>query len=245
MKVTAIIQAHMGSTRLPGKVLVDICGRPMLVRVVERARRAALIDELIVATSDLAGDDAIVACCTSIGIACFRGDDSDVLDRFAMAARWADADAIVRITSDCPLVDPEVVDLVIDRFARSPSPVDYASNKIPQSFPRGLDTEVFTRAALERAWREASASYERMHVTAYMYEHPDAFRLLSVTSDVDRADWRWTVDTVDDLRFVREVYGRLGPEGLFTWNDVVTLLEREPGLREINLTVRQKDAREG
>jgi spore coat polysaccharide biosynthesis protein SpsF len=245
MKTTAIIQAHMGSTRLFGKVLSDICGRPMLVRVIDRVRRATLIDEVVVATSDLAPDDAIVARCSSVVVACFRGSDRDVLDRFTMAARRANADVIVRITSDCPLIDPDVIDAVIDRFMSSPSPVDYASNKIPQSFPRGLDTEVFTREALERTWREAGASYERTHVTPYIYEHPDAFRLLSVTNDVDRADWRWTVDAVEDLQFVREIYSRLGAEGLFTWHDVVALLEKEPSVREINRTVRQKGVREG
>jgi spore coat polysaccharide biosynthesis protein SpsF len=241
MKIVAIIQAHMGSTRLPGKVLADICGRPMLIRVIERVKKAARVDELVVATSNLAGDDAIVACCSPVNVVCFRGSDSDVLDRFTMAAHSASADVIVRITSDCPLIDSEVIDHVIDRFLASAPPVDYASNKIPQSFPRGLDTEVFTRGSLERAWRDARERYQRTHVTPYIYEHPGVFRLLSVTSETDRADWRWTVDTVEDLRFVRGIYSRLGAEGTFTWRDVVELLEREPSLADINRNVRQKD----
>lgn len=245
MKTVAIIQAHLGSSRLPGKVLMDVAGKPVLQRVIERVQAFREASACMVATSTLAIDDALAAFCSRLGVAMFRGSESDVLDRFRGAADAAGADVCVRITSDCPLIDPGVSDDIIRRFHAARPPVDYASNKIPQSFPRGLDTEVFTREALERAWRRAAQPYERAHVTIHMYEHPQEFRLLSIVSDVDRADWRWTVDEGHDLEFVRRVYERLDASGLFSWHEVLALLEREPALREINAHVRQKDVRAG
>jgi spore coat polysaccharide biosynthesis protein SpsF len=161
------------------------------------------------------------------------------------AAEETDADVCVRLTADCPLLDPGVSDSIISVFVEADGSADYVSNKIPQSFPRGLDTEVFSRDALERAAREARERYERVHVTPYIYRHPEAFTLISVTSGVDRADWRWTIDTAEDLEFVREIYGRL--EGLddFTWEDVVALVEEEKSLMWINSGVRQKELYDG
>ena len=245
MKTVAIVQAHMGSSRLPGKVLMDIAGETMLSRVVNRTRHCKNIDTVVVATSVSPIDDAIVGACEELVVPAFRGSDSDVLDRFVNAAQVFSADVCVRITSDCPLLDPEVSDHVITSFQQADPPVDYASNKIPQSYPRGLDTEVFTIKALEDTARRAVEPYQRSHVTIYMYEHPDEFNLLSVVSDVDRADWRWTVDTPEDLQFVREIYSRLGPEGRFGWRDVIDLLEERPDLRNINSSIAQKNGREG
>lgn len=245
MRTVAIIQAHMGSSRLPGKVMLDLGGRPVLRRVVDRARRIAGVDEVVVACAALPQDDVLEAACREWGVAVHRGSDDDVLERFRGAARAHGADACVRITSDCPLLDPGVSGDIVRRFHQAQPDVDYASNKIPQSFPRGLDTEVFTRAALERAAAEATEGYERAHVTIHLYEHPERYRLLSVTSDTDRADWRWTLDTADDLAFLRDVYARLGPDDDFAWTDVVALLRREPALMDINRHVVQKDARQG
>lgn len=245
MRIVAIIQAHMGSSRLPGKVMLDLGGRPVLRRVVDRARAIPGVDEVVVACATLPQDDVLEAACREWGVPVFRGSDDDVLERFRGAAQAFRADACVRITSDCPLLDPGVSGEIVRRFREADPPVDYASNKIPQSFPRGLDTEVFTRAALERAAADATEAYERAHVTIHLYEHPERYRLLGVRSDVDRADWRWTLDTADDLRFLREVYGRLGPGDDFAWTDVVALLEREPDLLEINRHVVQKAAHEG
>ncbi len=245
MRTVAFIQAHMGSSRLPGKVLLDLAGSSVLSRVVARVRRFRRIDEAWVVTSILPVDDVIEKACAGWKIPVFRGSDADVLDRFYRAARSARADACVRITSDCPLIDPGVSDRVIRAFQEASPPVDYASNKIPQSFPRGLDTEVFTATALERAWREAKEPYQRAHVTIYLYENPGAFRLLPVTSDVDRAGWRWTVDTAEDLAFVREIYARFAPRDDFSWEEVLELLRREPALTEINRHVIQKDPRDG
>jgi spore coat polysaccharide biosynthesis protein SpsF len=190
-------------------------------------------------------DDRIADECRRLGVVCIRGSEDDVLDRFLLAANQTRADACVRITSDCPLLDPGVSDSIVDRFEKANGEADYVSNKIPQSFPRGLDTEVFTRSALERAWGEATLPYERVHVTPYMYRHPEQFRLISVTSDVDRADWRWTIDTPEDLEFVREIYRRIGDRNDFTWLHVVDIVESDPALMQLNRQVVQKDVELG
>jgi spore coat polysaccharide biosynthesis protein SpsF len=245
MNKIAIIQAHMGSSRLPGKVLQDLAGKPMLARVLERVQRCPALDGLVVATSTLAVDDVLADFCRELQVPVFRGSDTDVLDRFTRAAAAFSADVCVRITSDCPLIDPEVSEDIIRRFLEAQGTIDYASNKIPQSFPRGLDTEVFTLAALRAAHQEAKLPYQRAHVTIYLYEHPEKFRLLSIKSLVDRAHWRWTVDTPEDLEFVRQVYRRLGADGNFGWQEVVALLEQEPGLMDLNRHIHQKPVRQG
>lgn len=238
MKIVAIVQARMGSTRLPGKVLRDLAGETMLARVVRRLRRAHRIDEVLVATTDQSSDDAIVDECRKLSIPVSRGDQDDVLDRYFKAAELTCADVIVRITSDCPLIDPEITDTTIQAFLdKSP---DYAANTIVRSYPRGLDTEVMSMNTLERAWQEARNPYEREHVTPYIIEHPTRFDLLSVTGDQNYSAHRWTVDTPEDLEFVRVVYHRLKSEGVFSWRDVLNLLEREPELAELNRCVAQK-----
>lgn len=245
MKTVAIIQARIGSTRLPGKVLRDLAGTTVLGRVVDRARKFREVDEVLVATSNRSADEAIVNECRRIDVPWFRGSEEDVLDRFAGAARSSDASVCVRLTADCPLLDPGVSDTIISLFLEANGGADYASNKIPQSFPRGLDTEVFSIDALERAAREARQTYERVHVTPYIYRHPEMFSLISVTSDVDRADWRWTVDTAEDLDFVRELYHRLDGSPDFSWQDVIAILENDPSLMWINSRVQQKEIAEG
>jgi spore coat polysaccharide biosynthesis protein SpsF len=243
LKIVAIIQARMGSTRLPGKVLRDIQGQSMLARVVNRVRRARSIDETLVATTEGSADDAIVQECRRCSVPVFRGNEGDVLDRYFRAAQWTNADVVVRITSDCPLIDPEVIDKTVRAFlAESP---DYASNGIVRTYPRGLDTEVMTVKALEHAWRNAHQPYEREHVTAYIYEHPQDFRLLSVTAQADHSQYRWTVDTGEDLEFVRTVYARLAERPEFLWREVLALLEREPELVELNRSVAQKALQAG
>src|SRR5215813_1256921 len=169
LKISAIIQARMGSTRLPGKVLMNIGGRSALARVVRRLSRATLIHHVIVATSDLPADDAIVKECARLAVACFRGSESDVLDRYYWAAKANDASAVVRITSDCPLIDPQLVDETIQAFETAQA--DYASNVIPRTYPRGLDTEGFTTEGLAWAWLEAREPHQREHVTPFFHEH--------------------------------------------------------------------------
>ncbi len=243
MKVVAIVQARMGSTRLPGKVLKDIEGEPMLARVVQRLSRSSLINEVLIATTDRAVDDAIVEECRRRSVQVFRGDENDVLDRYFRAAQLSKAEAVVRITSDCPLIDPEVTDKTIAAFLEEMP--DYTSNCIVRTYPRGLDTEAMTAQALERCWRTAAKPYERTHVTPYIYQHPGEFKILSVTGERDFSGHRWTVDTPEDLELVRAIYARLKGHDDFRWRDVLDLLDREPALLELNCSVEQKALHEG
>lgn len=238
MKITAIIQARMGSTRLPGKVLMDLGGHTVLARVVGRLRRAGLVQEMVVATTDSAADDAIALECRRLGIPTFRGSEDDVLDRYYQSARIHSPDAVVRITADCPLIDPELVNATIREFVDHHA--DYASNVFPRTYPRGLDTEVFTMAALECAWREASQAHQREHVTPYFYEHPQQFRLVSAAGTSDCSFYRWTLDTAEDLRLIRIIYSRFGNDDDFGWRDAIALMDREPELAEVNSQVVQK-----
>jgi spore coat polysaccharide biosynthesis protein SpsF len=243
LKVVAIVQARMGSTRLPGKVLQDLEGETVLARVVKRLGRAHLINELLVATTDRPADDAIVKECSSLGVPVSRGDQNDVLDRYFRASQLAKAEIVVRITSDCPLIDPEITDRTIAAFLGARP--DYASNVLVRTYPRGLDTEVMSVTALGRAWQAARTPYHREHVTPYIYEHPAEFKLLSVTEDEDRSGYRWTLDTAEDLEFVRAIYARLRDEAMFGWRDVLELLDREPALVELNRSVMQNAPPEG
>jgi spore coat polysaccharide biosynthesis protein SpsF len=241
MSTGAIIQARTGSTRLPRKVLLDIEGLSMLARVVDRVRRARTVDRIIIATTISPQDDSLVAEARALSVDLFRGDEDDVLDRYYRAAAEFKLDLIVRITSDCPLLDPGLVDRVVT-LARE-SGVAYAADTLERRFPRGLDVEVFPFATLERVWRDAKSFHHRAHVTPYILEHPAAFSMAGVTDAVDRSQMRWTVDTEEDLAFVRAVYRELGA-GDFTWTDVLTVLERRPELLQINTLVRQKSAHE-
>ncbi len=232
----------MGSTRLPGKVLADIQGHPMLWYVVQRTRAAQTLDDVIVATTSEPADDKIVALCSELGVTCFRGSEEDVLDRYYQAALREKADVVVRITSDCPLIDPEIIDKVIREFLATQC--DYASNSLVRTYPRGLDTEVMTFQALERSWLRARKPYERTHVTAYIYDKSSDFRLLPVTGDHDYSHYRWTVDTPEDLELVRTIYGRMKGTEAFL-NDVIQLLQREPAIADINRAISQKALHEG
>lgn len=203
MATTAVVQARMASTRLPGKVLADIEGKTMLTRVLEQAKSASLIDRVIVATSDRQPDDAIESACGSVGVDCFRGSEEDVLDRYYQAAVSSEADVIVRLTADCPLLDPGVIDKAVSAFRGGA--FDYVSNTVHRSYPDGLDVEVFSFEALERSWKESRWKSEREHVTSYIWKHPELFRIGSITNDQDQSNMRWTVDRREDLEFVRGV----------------------------------------
>lgn len=243
MKTLAIVQARMGSGRLPGKVLMDLGGETILGRVVRRLKRSREIDEIVVATTQQAADDEIVAACEGLEVPCFRGSELDVLDRYYQAAHAFLGDTIVRVTSDCPLIDPTLADETIRVFREQRA--DYASNVSPRTYPRGLDTEVFTVAALDRAWREAREPYERSHVGPYMSGHPEIFRLASLSGSVDCSSYRWTVDTSQDLELLRAIYSRYDGRDDFSWQEVLRLMEREPELAELNSQVFQKSVREG
>ena len=242
-RVIAIIQARMGSTRLPGKVLKDLEGDTVLARVLARVKRAATISEVLVATSDAAGDDVIVTECKRLGTKVFRGNENDVLDRYYRAAQFSRAETVVRITADCPLIDPQITDKTVNEFLKNRP--DYASNTLIRTYPRGLDTEVCTIHALESAWRDASEPYQRTHVMPFLYQHPDRFKLLAVQGEKNCSDLRWTLDTAEDLEFLLAVYSRFGGRDDFGWQDVLAVLEREPDLLLINRHIAQKAMHEG
>ncbi len=243
MNVVTIIQARMGSTRLPGKVMLDLCGKTVLARVVERVRRAKFAGALVVATTMELPDNAIVDECRRLDVNVFRGSEHDVLDRYYQAAKQFGADAIVRLCSDCPLIEPELVDKTVQEFLTFRP--DYASNALDRTYPRGLDTEIMTWDALARCWREAQAFYQRSHVTPCIYENPDRFDILRVAGDADYSDHRWTLDTEEDLAFIRAVYSRMPDADVFSWRDVLALLEREPELAELNQHIHQKALQAG
>jgi glutamate-1-semialdehyde aminotransferase/spore coat polysaccharide biosynthesis protein SpsF (cytidylyltransferase family)/predicted dehydrogenase len=230
--VVAIIQARMGSSRLPGKSLAEIEGRPMLWHVIQRVKRASLVDRVVVATSTAPANDVIEEVCRENDVPCYRGSENDVLDRFYHAARAEKAAQVVRITADCPLIDPEVIDRVVRRFQRGD--LDYASNAMVRTYPDGLDTEICSFFALERAWHEATKASEREHVTPYL--RSEKFRTANVENDSASyfQHHRWTVDEVADLEFIRAVYEAFRGKESFLMKDVVELIEKNPGLEKMN-----------
>jgi spore coat polysaccharide biosynthesis protein SpsF len=282
----AIIQARMSSSRLPGKVLLEIAGKPMLRHVVERTRQAKMVDDLLVATTIDRSDDILEQFCQQRSIPCFRGNLQDVLDRFYQAARQYQAQLIIRLTADCPLLDPHLVDLTVEAFLgydmnRSPAdssllpvddlpitlPFDFAANRLPppwkRTLPIGLDVEVCSFAALERAWREADKPHQREHVMPYLYEGveflppsrvtgkewyieqgstPSGFQVALLNHHPDYGALRWTVDTPSDLEFVRLVFSHLPGEPEFGWQQVLELVSQHPELATINADVEHKSA---
>lgn len=226
----------MGSTRLPGKVMRELCGRPVLWHVLERVRQAKLVDDIVVATSTLEGDDIISEYLSKINVKCFRGSESDVLSRYYYAAK--SYQAIVRVTADCPLIDPNIIDKVIEEFLSGS--YEYASNSgQTRGYPRGLDCEIFTSGLLERAFNEATEQYEREHVTPFMYLKQDS--ILSVENKVDYSDMRWTLDTIEDFHLISEVYRHFykGAHD-FYMEDIYSFLKNNPDIYAINHAVRQK-----
>ena len=260
-KTTAIIQARVTSSRLPGKVLIDIAGDPALVHVVERTSRASTVDEVIVATTGDPTDDPIASLCVERGYPYYRGSTQDVLDRYYRAASIFQSTTIVRITGDCPVIDPDVIDETVLAFssssiaeAQQPTghegspPWDFAANRLPppwgRTYPIGLDTEVCTFSGLELAWNEADQPHQREHVMPFFYEQPERFRILLVNHDVDLGSHRWTLDTREDLEFMRQIFQRFQGRNDFSWLEVVDLLAREPELKQINASVQHKHYRE-
>ena len=236
MKTTVIVQARMGSTRLPGKVLKEISGKPMLEWVVRRAEKATKVNDLVVATTYVPEDDLIELWCREHGIACFRGAEFDVLERFYHAAKWRGSDRIVRITADCPLIDPKVIDQVIELFETSDA--DFAANRLPppwkRTFPIGLDVEVVSFAGLERARKEASQLFEREHVMPWFYATEGRCKVSILDDPRDAGDHRWTVDTAEDLALLQAIFNLLPDPLEAGWEDVLTLIESHPELEMIN-----------
>ena len=229
----AIIQARMSSSRLPGKVLKPICGRPMLDLHLERIKRAESIERIVIATSDGEDDDEIETLCDTLAIACFRGSLDDVLDRYFQAWRAFGGDPVVRLTGDCPLADPALIDQVVDLHIKGG--FDYTSNIHPQLLPDGLDVEVMSGAALDKAWREAVLPSHREHVTFYFTENPELFKLGSLKGEEDHSELRWTVDYPEDFEMVRQIYEALYPSNArFGTDDILALLTQRPELSALN-----------
>jgi spore coat polysaccharide biosynthesis protein SpsF len=231
MNVVAIIQSRMSSTRFPGKVMMEIAGRPMLFRVVERVRRAARVNIVTVATSIQPVDDPIARFCEKEGIFCFRGSEEDVLDRCYRTARNFQADVVVRLTSDCPLHDPAIIDLTLETLMGGDA--DFVSGGMKTTYPDGLDAAAFWMHVLERTWREAILKSEREHVTTYIHNHPEIFRVKTLRHAEDLSYLRWTVDDPKDLEYVRSIYAYIG-DIPFGMREVLDLLKRHPELNLIN-----------
>jgi spore coat polysaccharide biosynthesis protein SpsF len=232
-----VVQARTRSTRLPGKVLLPLAGRPMLERQLERILAARAPFELVVATTPAVDDDHIAAVCRGLGVRCFRGHPTDLLDRHVQAARALDADRVVKIPSDCPLIDPAVIERVLDTDDFTGGVDDYLSNLHPASWPDGNDVEVLSRSALEEAWREAALPFQREHTTPFIWDQPERFRVSNVRWERDLSrSHRFTVDYSEDYRLVAAIYDALHDDGArpFGLADVLALLEARPHLAALN-----------
>lgn len=242
MSAVAIIQARMGSSRFPGKVLQSVLGRPMLARQVERIASVPEVEQIIVATSNLPRDDVLAEACKAHRVACFRGDEIDVLDRFYRAAREYESDPVLRFTADCPLIDPGLVSRLIQTFRRErydhagiAAGAGVSGRDGIKRYPRGLDAEIMRFVALETAWREARDPFEREHVTPYLWRRPERFRIGTLQAEADLGNYRLTVDFPEDLALVRAVYEELHPsDPEFGFGDILDLLEARPDLVALN-----------
>ncbi len=241
MKTVIIIQARMTSTRLPGKVLKPVLGKPLLEYQIERLRRVVNADGLVLATTTNPTDEPIVELCNKLHVQCFRGSENDVLARYFYAAVAHGADVIVRITSDCPVIDPGVVDKVIRFYLDRLTDYDYVSNNLTRSYPRGMDTEVFSFKTLKDAFTEGVEAFEREHVTPFIYLRPERYRLGNVQFDRDESRHRWTVDTPEDFELIKKILESLYPSKKdFTLEDMLGLLKLHPDWIGINAHVKQK-----
>ncbi|MGI4833416.1 MAG: cytidylyltransferase domain-containing protein [Janthinobacterium lividum] len=234
-----LIQARRGSSRLPDKVSLNLCGQPLLVRQVERVQRAALAGRVAVITTDEASDDALADLCQAHGIEVFRGSALDLLDRHYQAARhFGETEAVVKIPSDCPLIDPAVIDRVLGVFVATKGQYDFVSNLHPATYPDGNDVEVMTLGALETAWREARRPLEREHTTPFFWENPQRFRLANVAWETDlnySMSHRFTIDYPADYEFIKAVYEALYPGNpAFGLADILALLKQRPDIYGLN-----------
>lgn len=231
--ILVIIQARFSSSRLPGKILKPILKIPMIIHVMDRLKQSLFIDELVLATSNAASDDVVENLKYNYGIKIFRGSLNDVLDRYYQCSKLYSPTHVVRITGDCPLIDWDIVDEVIDKHLSEDN--DYTSNTLQPTFPDGLDVEIMKFSVLEQAWQQAKLPSEREHVTAYIYNHPKLFKLGCLYCFEDLSKMRWTVDEEEDFLFVKKIYEALYPSNpKFTMTDVLRLLEKKPDLPKIN-----------
>ncbi len=241
MRTAIIVQARMTSTRLPGKVLKEVLGRPLLQYQMERLQRVAFADDVVIATTANGTDQPIIDFCKALDITYYRGSEDDVLERYFEAAESARADLVVRVTSDCPLIDPAVIDRVLKVYARAGGAVDYVSNTLTRTYPRGMDCEVFPFRVLEQAHRQATEPVEREHVTPYVYRHPDKFRMMNVICDEDLSGHRWTVDTAEDFELISRMIEYLYPrKSEFSFQDCLDALSDNADWIYLNQHIEQK-----
>lgn len=232
-KIVAIIQARMGSSRLPGKTLVDILGKPLLYHIVQRIKASKYIDEIIIATTTESIDQAIVKFAKENDLLFYMGSVNDVLDRFYNASIRVNADIVVRITADDPFKDPVIIDKVITYLITHPE-LDYASNTIKPTYPEGLDVEVLRFNALKNAYENAKLRSEREHVTPYVWKNPEKFNIANIENDKDLSYYRWTLDYEEDLEFVRKVYSGIYKGEVFLLDDILFFLKENPHISNLN-----------
>lgn len=237
MKVNAIIQARCGSTRLPGKIFMEIAGKPLLWHVVNRLTYANLIDDIVVATTTGIKDDAVEEWCDENNVKCFRGSEEDVLNRFYNAAMTFPCDVIVRVTADDPFKEPSIIDKIIKKLVDEN--LDLATNVFPPSFPEGLDCEVFTFDVLQTMEKTTNDSYDREHVTPYIYNNPDKFKIGNVLSNLQLSSYRWTIDNKEDYEMVNVIYDnrKNQSEGILLMDEILEILEKNPEIAFINSDV--------
>jgi spore coat polysaccharide biosynthesis protein SpsF len=241
MKIVATIEARTTSSRLPGKILRPILSKPVLELLIERLSRVRKIDQIVVATTSNSTDDVVEKLTRRLGVGCYRGSEDDVLDRVMKAAQFYNADIIVEITGDCPLIDPGVIDHLIEIFLRNS--YDYVSNTLKQTYPNGLDAQVFSLKTLEEVAQLTQDPVDHEHVSLYIYEHPEKFSLFNLESDLPEKyrDLRLTVDTIEDFELIRLIYEELYPGNPnFSLEDIIDLLDRKPDLKDINKHIQQK-----
>jgi len=236
----AIIQARSGSTRLPGKIFKTLAGKPMIWHVIDRLSHTKMLDKIIIATTTQPEDDKVEEFCSANNIFCYRGSLNDVLSRYYETAKNYNADIVIRITSDCPVIDPDIIDAMLIQFIQEDH-IDYLSNTLNRTFPRGLDTEIFTFVTLEKTFNEAKLDYEHEHVTPYIYNNPELFTIKNYANETDLSSYRWTVDTAEDFRLIEEIYNSLyQKDKIFLFKDILQLIEKHPELTKINQDIKQK-----
>ena len=241
MKVCMIVQARMTSERLPGKVLKEVLGKPLIEYEIERLKRVPGVDEIIVATTTNATDDPVVAVCKRLSVASFRGSEHDVLSRYHGAAKAHKADIVIRVCADCPIIDPEIIAKTLNFYLEHQNEYDHVSNTMIRHFPRGLDCEIFSFKVLDEAFAEARHPYEREHVTPFIHDQPARYRMGGVTLEEDLSGHRWTVDTIEDFELIQEILTALYPTNpFFGMNDVTNLIKKNPEWKKINAHIQQK-----
>lgn len=236
MEVTAIVQTRVGSTRLPGKVLLKVMGKTILEYGIERIKKAKYIKDIIIATTTKKEDKQIVRLAEKLKVKAYCGSENDILDRYYQVAKRFNLKHIARITSDCPMIDPKVIDIVVRRYFRSKA--DYCSNTLEETFPDGQDVEIFNFQTLAKAWREAKLLSEREHVTPYIKMHPKKFKLVSVENKINLGDKRWTIDEPADFEFIKLIIKALYPKNPdFQMKDVLIYLKKNPRLGKLNKNI--------